>query len=225
PAYLAEELDPVSLFVEKYNFYYRDNATVPFYFNDTQHHFRLAGFPDDIKSFTWELRSPDGVVYDNVTSEDSSYTLDLYAVSDEFFASGNILELVVYYGEKTFKMNLEFTFLPVLTLSNILRLPYNEMLEHLLTWEEDALKEIAKDFQHINSLQDRLNNYEFGSLVGLLMLEIPKEINEKEAIKLQAMKVLGVILSNKSVARSLLDKKLKVVIIPRNKNLTDVESF
>src|SRR5690606_17149359 len=111
-----------------------------------------------------------------------------------------------------------------LSISDIINLPYNEMLERLLTWEKDNLEGITNDPQTLNTLQNRLNGYEFGYVASLLMLEIPEEVNEKEAVKLQAMNVLGVMLSNKSVARSLLDEKLKVVIIPRHKALTD-QSF
>ena len=225
PAYLDEELDSVYLLVENYEVEFYNDGVVPFNFRDSQYYFQLRGLPDDIKSFTWELRSLDGILYDSVTSEHSSYTLDLYAVFDEYPEQGDLFKLMVYYGGKTFKVDLEFTFENItLSISDIIDLPYNEMLEHLLTSEEDRLF-IANNSQYINSLQNRLNNNEFGYVAGLLMLEIPEEVNEKERAKLQTLNVLGALLSNKSVARSLLDERLKVVIIPRNKALTDIEPF
>src|SRR5690606_23863045 len=218
------ELYSVCLLVENYEREYCNGVVIPFNFNDPQLNFQLSNVPEDIKNFTWEFRSRDGTIYDRVTYEHGSYTLD-YALFEEYPASGDIFELVVYYGDKTFKADLEFTFsyISLSYLDSILNSSsYNEILD-LLKLEENRLL-VANDPQHLNTLQNRLNGYEFGYIAGLLMLEVLEGVNEKEAVKLQALNVLGTMLSNKSVARSLLDEQLKVVIIPRDKTLTDMES-
>lgn len=77
----------------------------------------------------------------------------------------------------------------------------------------------------LDVMQAGLSNEEFAFVAASLMLSLPTTVVDGDEAKQKALDILQVELFNKGIARRLLDQNTSVVVIPRNKKMTDVVEF
>ena len=77
----------------------------------------------------------------------------------------------------------------------------------------------------LDLLQKHLTKQEFAKAAANLMLLVPGSVVESAEAKERALEILELQLINKEVARRLIDRQTYVIIIPRNKRMTDVDEF
>ncbi len=77
----------------------------------------------------------------------------------------------------------------------------------------------------LDKMQTHLTNDEFATAAAYLMLTVPGSVVQQDNTKTRAIEIIQMELASKDVARSLLDQNTKVIVIPRNKKMTDVVEF
>lgn len=86
--------------------------------------------------------------------------------------------------------------------------------------------ETAKSRKEIlDLLQNHLSDTEFTQAAALMILNVPASVVEGAKARTVALSHLAILLKDKSIARNLLDKKTAVVVIPKNKKMTDLPQF
>ncbi len=77
----------------------------------------------------------------------------------------------------------------------------------------------------LDVMQAHLSDAQFAKAAAYLMLSVPGSVVKSKEAKTRALEILRAQLLSKEVARRLIDKQTFVVIIPRNKKMTDVDEF
>jgi peptidoglycan hydrolase-like protein with peptidoglycan-binding domain len=88
------------------------------------------------------------------------------------------------------------------------------------------LATLRKDTTFLNSCQSMMTAKQFGKAAAMLILVTPADVVSREAAKAEAIRILSTQLGgDKKTARGAIDKNIEVVIIPKNKLMTDVDQF
>jgi len=77
----------------------------------------------------------------------------------------------------------------------------------------------------LDLLQAQLTATEFTQAASLIILNIPESVVEGEKARKAALSHLAILFKDKTVARNLLDKNAVVVVVPKNKKMTDLPQF
>ncbi len=86
--------------------------------------------------------------------------------------------------------------------------------------------ETAKTRKEIlDLLQTHLSAAEFTQAASLIILNVPQSVVEGDKARKVALSHLAVLFKDKSIARTLLDKNTAIVVVPKNKKMTDLPQF
>jgi hypothetical protein len=77
----------------------------------------------------------------------------------------------------------------------------------------------------LDVLQAQLDGPGFAEVAATLMLNIPASVVEAGPTRTEALRILQVLFADKGIARRLLDQGTSIVVIPRNKKMTDLVEF
>jgi peptidoglycan hydrolase-like protein with peptidoglycan-binding domain len=77
----------------------------------------------------------------------------------------------------------------------------------------------------LNSIQAATTDPQFARVAALLILIVPAGVVDPVAARTEALRILTVQLANKAIARGSIDNHIGVVIVPRNKLMTDLPQF
>lgn len=77
----------------------------------------------------------------------------------------------------------------------------------------------------LDLLQAQLSAAQFAKISATLMLRVPGSVVESAEARLRATEILEIQLKDKGIARRLLDQGTTVVVIPKNKKMTDLVEF
>lgn len=77
----------------------------------------------------------------------------------------------------------------------------------------------------LDLLQKHLTDTEFTQAASLIILSVPGTVVESDKARTVVMSHLEVLFKNKVVARNLLDKNAVIVVVPKNKKMTDLPEF
>ncbi|MFN6517255.1 MAG: DUF4157 domain-containing protein [Nostoc sp. CreGUA01] len=91
--------------------------------------------------------------------------------------------------------------------------------------DEAQITQLRRDSALIDKFQRIMTNAEFAQLAANLVLITPSTVVDRVNARNEALRILTVQLNNKDIARSTINGNMQVVIIPRNKLLTDVTQF
>lgn len=93
-------------------------------------------------------------------------------------------------------------------------------------WKPKEKKEKkATKSEVLDLLQAQLSATQFAKIAAILMLKVPGSVVESEEARERATEILEIQLQDKGIARRLLDQGTTVVVIPKNKKMTDVVEF
>ncbi len=87
----------------------------------------------------------------------------------------------------------------------------------------DALR---KDETFLSSIQTTMSNEEFGRAAAILQLTVPDGVVDAEAARTEALRILSAQLGgDKAFARTAIDSKIEVVLVPKDTLMTDLPQF
>lgn len=89
--------------------------------------------------------------------------------------------------------------------------------------EGDVAPKSRKDI--LDLLEAKLSDEEFTQAASLMILNVPGSVVEGDKAKAVALNHMKVLFMNKTVARNLLNKETYVVVVPKNKKMTDLPMF
>jgi len=90
----------------------------------------------------------------------------------------------------------------------------------------EALDKLRSDPKILDDLQKNLSATEFGEAAAFITLVVPASVVEADKAKKEAIRILSAQMQgDKSVARRLIDNKVQVVVVPRNKLMTELSQF
>ncbi len=104
-------------------------------------------------------------------------------------------------------------------------LPFAELKKKLAAMSSAELGKLRQDKGFLDKAQAKLSNAEFGEVAAMLMLYAPDTVVQKKESITEALRLLSAQLRDKAVARTLVDKKVEVIIVPRNVPMTDLPQF
>ncbi|MBW4677482.1 MAG: DUF4157 domain-containing protein [Desmonostoc geniculatum HA4340-LM1] len=91
--------------------------------------------------------------------------------------------------------------------------------------DEAQITQLRRNSDLIDAFQKLMTNAEFAQLAANLVLITPSTVVDRVNARNEALRILTVQLNNKDIARSTINGNMQVVIIPRDKLLTDVAQF
>ncbi|MDZ8189411.1 MAG: hypothetical protein RMX96_31815 [Nostoc sp. ChiSLP02] len=91
--------------------------------------------------------------------------------------------------------------------------------------DEAQITQLRRNSDLIDVLQKLMTDAEFAQLAANLILITPSTVVDRVNARNEALRILTVQLNNKAIARNTINGNMQVVIIPRNKLLTDVAQF
>lgn len=104
-------------------------------------------------------------------------------------------------------------------------LPFADLKKKLAGMSPAELGKLRQDKAFLDKAQAKLGNAEFGEVAAILMLYAPDTVVQKKESLTEAQRLLSAQLKDKTVARTLVDKKVEVIIVPRNVPMTDLPQF
>jgi hypothetical protein len=100
-----------------------------------------------------------------------------------------------------------------------------DLLTAFSTLDEAQLAQLRHNGQFLDAMDRIMTPGEFATMAASMVLITPPTVTDAANAKAEALRILTVQLGNKAIARNTLDGDMQVVIIPRDKLLTDVDQF
>ncbi len=101
----------------------------------------------------------------------------------------------------------------------------SEYLKRLENKEDIFAGATLSRAQILDLLETHLSAAEFTRAASLMIINVPASVVEGDKARTVALSHLEILLKDKSVARNLLNKNTAVVVVPKNKKMTDLPQF
>ena len=106
----------------------------------------------------------------------------------------------------------------------ITKVNLQQHLRQALTRHRMKIRSIAED--DFETLSEELNCSQWGQFVGEMILKIPSEVSNKAGCRREALRILTAMMgANPELGRGILQKKVEVVVVPKDVGMTHLPEF